>query len=71
MNLDTTPETYVLFLDLEEFEDIKNVTLNVIQAEKHPNNPVLPLGDIDEWDSVQARPWEGRLYSFTFQNLVE
>ena len=30
----------------------------VCEATKHPNNPVLPLGDLHEWDATQARPWE-------------
>ena len=50
----------VPFLDLQDVQSRHNVVHAVCEAEKHPNNPVLPLGDHHEWDSLQARPWEGR-----------
>ena len=53
-------ERRVPFLDLADVQSRHNVVQAVCQAEKHPNNPVLPLGDHHEWDSLQARPWEGR-----------
>ena len=53
-------ERRVLFFDLADVEARQNVVQAVCEAEKHPNNPVLPLGDHHEWDSLQARPWEGR-----------
>jgi hypothetical protein len=48
------------FLDLADVQSRHNVVHTVCQASKHPNNPVLPLGDAHEWDGLQARPWEGR-----------
>ena len=58
--LDTTSKTHVLFLDMQEVTDLWNVRMSVVEAEKHPLNPSLPLGDINEWDSRQAAPWEVR-----------
>jgi hypothetical protein len=49
-----------LFLDLDEVGETHNLVQHVVEATKHPANPLLPLGDIGEWDSLQARPWEGR-----------
>lgn len=56
----TAPGTRIVFLDLEDVQACHNVVQKVCEAVKHPNNPLLPLGDIHEWDSVQARPWESR-----------
>jgi len=50
----------VLFLDMEAVEKQQNVVQRVSEAKKHPSNPVLRLGDLHEWDSLQARPWESR-----------
>ena len=58
--LDTTPQTHILFLDMQEVAELLNVRRSVVEAEKHPLNPVLPLGDIDAWDSIKAAPWESR-----------
>ncbi|MBM3263158.1 MAG: hypothetical protein FJY97_06990 [candidate division Zixibacteria bacterium] len=58
--LETTPKTHVLFLDLLEIQELGGVVQTVTEAEKHPLNPVLPLGDLHEWDSVQASPWQSR-----------
>lgn len=71
LHLSTTPETYVLFLDLEEVETMDNIALEVAVAEKHPANPVLPLGDLHEWDSLQARPWGGTLMYDTEEHLFK
>jgi hypothetical protein len=49
-----------LFLLPGDFEDARNVVHRVLAAEKHPDNPLLPLGDVTEWDALQARPWESR-----------
>ena len=49
-----------LFIDLDEVQTTHNVVQRVVEAAKHPANPLLPLGDLHEWDSLQARPWEGR-----------
>ena len=57
--LDTTPRTHVLFLDMQEIANLNNLRRTVSEAKKHPLNPVLPLGGIDEWDSVKAAPWGG------------
>ena len=46
--LDTTSKTHVLFLDMQEVTDLWNVRMSVVEAEKHPLNPSLPLGDINE-----------------------
>ena len=50
IDLDTTSNTYVLFLDMLEVEELHNIELVVNQAIKHPNNPVLPLGDVNDFD---------------------
>ena len=50
----------VLFLDLEAISDRRNVVQTVVGAEKHRSNPVLPLGDVGEWDSLQVKPWASR-----------
>ena len=57
--LDTTSATTVLFLDMLEVENLHNAELVVNQAEKCPANPVLPLGDVGEWDLAMAAPWSG------------
>lgn len=49
-----------LFLDLDDVESMHNVVQTVCEATKHPDNPVLPLGAEDEWDSCQASPWASR-----------
>jgi hypothetical protein len=59
MNLTADEGSKILFLDLEALSDRHNVVHTVCEAKKHPDNPLLPLGDLHEWDSRQARPWEG------------
>ena len=54
------PAERVLFLDMEAVAERRNVVQTVLEAEKHPSNPVLPLGDVGEWDSLQAKPWASR-----------
>ena len=54
----------MLFLDMSEVDEVYGVVQHVTEAKKHPLNPVLPLGDLDEWDSAQARPWESRSVVF-------
>jgi hypothetical protein len=49
-----------LFFNLNDLISHSNLELNVLEAEKHPENPLLPLGTVHEWDAVQARPWETR-----------
>ncbi|MAG35065.1 MAG: hypothetical protein CL878_02280 [Dehalococcoidia bacterium] len=58
--LRATPGRRVLFLDLAAVDERQNVVHRVMEATKHPSNPVLPLGDVHEWDAMQARPWEAR-----------
>ncbi len=55
-----SPGGHVLFLDLEAVAQRHNVVQTVVEAEKHTKNPVLPLGDVGEWDSLQAKPWASR-----------
>jgi len=50
----------MVFLDLDDVQSLQGVVQAVCLAEKHADNPVLPLGDMHEWDGMQARPWEGR-----------
>src|SRR5579864_9117467 len=57
--LDTTSSTHVLFLDMQELESLHNIELVVNQAEKHPANPVLPTGDLNDFDFHQASSWGG------------
>ena len=53
-------EPHFLFFDEGELQELYNVRLSVCRAEKHKSNPVLPLGDLNQWDSAQAAPWAGR-----------
>ncbi len=48
------------FLDTGAVTAQSGVVHRVLEAKKHPDNPLLPLGDVHEWDSLQARPWESR-----------
>lgn len=59
--LDTTPQTHILFLDLQEIAGMENAELVVNQAEKCPANPVLPLGDYLAWDRQRASSWAGSI----------
>ena len=59
--LDTTSATHVMFLDMLEVEGLHNTDLVVNQAEKCPFNPVLPLGDVGEWDLRRASTWAGTI----------
>ena len=45
---------------MDAVETVHNVVPRVMTATKHPDNPLLPLGDIHEWDSAQAAPWASR-----------
>jgi len=59
-DITATAGSRTLFFDMAEIEERHNVVQRVMKATKHPSNPVLPLGDVHEWDSGQARPWESR-----------
>ena len=61
VRLDTTPDTYVLFLDMAEVEELDNVEQCAGRATKHPANPVLQLGDVDSFDSRRAANWASSL----------
>ena len=61
VRMDTTPETYVLFLDMKEIDKIDNVDQCVGRATKHEANPVLALGDVDAYDSRRAANWASSL----------
>jgi hypothetical protein len=54
------PGARILFLDEDPVETQHNIVQRVSEAIKHPANPILPPGDVTEWDSLQARPWESR-----------
>ncbi len=45
------------FLLMDRVASCFHVTRAVCQAQKHPLNPVLPLGDVHEWDSTHCGPW--------------
>ena len=60
--LDTSPDTYVLFLDLLEVDELVLCKQVVNQAEKHPGNPVLAQGDVHDWDGDRATNWGGSLF---------
>ena len=57
LKLDTTADTYVLFLDMLEVQKLDNVEQVVGVAEKQPANPVIPLGDMTDYDSRRAANW--------------
>ena len=58
------------FLLADGIDATYHVARRVCQARKHPNNPVLPLGDIHEWDATQARPWESPTVIWDDQDRV-
>ena len=60
-SLNTTSRTTVLFLDMLKVDSVHNVELVVNQAAKCSANPVLPLGDQDDWDLGRAAPWGGSI----------
>ena len=64
VSISTTPGSRVLFLDLKEVASSSGVEHRVCPADKSPLNPVLELGDLHAWDSLQARPWESRTVLF-------
>jgi hypothetical protein len=47
---------------MREVQKLENAELVLNAAEKHPSDPVLLLGDVHEWDSLQARPWGGSIF---------
>ena len=53
-------QNHTLFFSMDDLTDSRNIELSVMEAQKHEQNPLIPLGDLNEWDSAQARPWEGR-----------
>jgi hypothetical protein len=55
--MDTSAGSRDGFLVMGGVESTYHAVQRVCEAQKHPNNPVLPLGDVHEWDATQARPW--------------
>ena len=51
---------HYLFFDGSDIQKMHNVQISLCPAQKHPLNPLLPLGDLNQWDSLQAVPWAGR-----------
>ena len=58
--MSANPASHDGFLLMDRLESRHNVVRAVCQAEKHPLNPVLPLGDIQEWDSTHCAPWSSQ-----------
>jgi hypothetical protein len=48
------PAHRLLFFDLKELAEVRGLKRVVIQGEKDPANPVLPLGGPGDWDHAQA-----------------
>ena len=57
-------EATVLFFGTEEMVDSENISIRVCEAQKHPLNPLIPLGRVDEWDAMRAAPWSVRTVLF-------
>lgn len=57
--LNTSSSRRILFVDLQEIEALDGAEQVVNTARKSPYNPILALGQLDEWDAMQARPWPG------------
>ena len=57
----TSEDTYVLFLDMKEIQTLDNVEVVVNEAEKHPANPVLSVGEPGEFDERRAANWAGKV----------
>lgn len=57
LHIDTTAGQRDGLLLLDNIESTYHLSHRVCEADKHPNNPVMPLGDLHEWDANQARPW--------------
>ena len=68
--LDTTPETRVLFLDMAEIAELHHVVQKICPAQKHPLNPIMPLGEAHEWDSGQASVWASRTVMYDEEDSV-
>jgi len=65
MRLDTTPATYVLFLDLEEVDTSDGIEQVLNAGAKHSENPVLSPGPPGSWDCVRAKCYGTVLYDPT------
>jgi hypothetical protein len=48
------PAHRLLFFDLKELAEIRGLKRVLVQGEKDPANPVLPLGGPSDWDHAQA-----------------
>jgi hypothetical protein len=69
--LDTSANTYVLFLDMQEVEELVLCKQVVNQAKKHLRNPVLGPGDVHDWDGLEAANWGGSLIYDAQDNLFK
>src|SRR4051794_21550651 len=48
------PEYRLLFFDLKELATVRGLKRVLVEGQKDPANPVLPLGTDKEWDHAQA-----------------
>lgn len=64
------PSSEILFFDGAEIESFDRVRISVCEAEKHPLNPVLGVGDRNEWDSAQCSPWPVRTVLYDAEEKV-
>ena len=63
-------DSAILFFDRSTFDATPGVAQRVVPAAKHPGNPVLPLGDVHEWDSLRAAPWGARTVLYDDQERL-
>jgi hypothetical protein len=48
------PAFRLVFFDLKELADVRGLKRVLVQGQKDPANPVLPLGGPTDWDHAQA-----------------
>ena len=68
--MNTNSGSKSVFLSMDGVESCQNVVRSICEATKHPANPLLPLGRVDEWDALQARPWESRTVLYDEQDKL-
>ena len=68
--INATPRNRIPFLDLADIESQHHVVQRVITATKHSLNPVLPVGDIEEFDAYRCSPWEARAILYDDQERL-
>jgi hypothetical protein len=59
------PEYRLLFFDLKELAKVRGLKRVLVEGQKDPANPVLPLGGEKEWDHAQAYNYGLVLYDKT------